>query len=363
MARRREAIKAMRSPLLVAALHLLILALALAPPTAAAARAAPPGAPASNNTTTKTTTNNNACASQCSAAVAACRKAKRENLPDARAIQAIASAYGCAALPALRSPQCKDLSQLLLDAFAYEKSGYNLDGVPRAEVVAFDADPAAPGGKTPCRACAGEQTVCESVGQICVPFCYNDRVPLDEARIVGGPGTKFNGREPEWPREATSKVIFNKLALMTKDDATREQGVEAAYAVLTGRKPGTRASVHYHTSMVVSCVLEGCNRITLASDADDGSGSSTLPGGDVAATFCAKDGVPACYLMPSWTRLLNECVGDTPVKMIDFFTIAPSESYFHALEPLGKMETRQGAGEAGGVEVTVTPAAPGGASG
>jgi hypothetical protein len=310
------------------------------------------------------------CAAQCTAAVAACRQAKRDKLSDALAIKAMTAAYGCGATTstatATASAQsCSDLSLLLLDAFAYEKSGYNQDGVPDAKVVAFDADPLAPNGKTPCRACAGKQGVCDAFAQVCAPFCLNNRAPDDRVQVIGGLGPAIHGRVSSWPREASSKVIFNKLALTTVDDRTNQQGINAAYAVLTGRKPGTRASVHYHTSTVVSCVLEGCNRITLASNDDASSPPGGVDGsGSKSATFCAEaDGTPSCYLMPSWTKLLNECVGDKPVKMIDFFAIRPTESYFYSLEPLGKEEARQGKGEVGGVEVMTAAGAGAAAKG
>jgi hypothetical protein len=305
---------------------------------AAAARPAPSPSPiASSSAPTPSS-----CSSQCGAAVAACREARKAQQPDAAAIKTIASAYGCNNGGSAHA-HCGDLSIALLDLFAYEKSGYNKDGVKPKNVVAWTSDDQ--GKKVPCTACAGTRDVCQSLSEICVPFCLNDRRPQSEWQIVGGKTNDLGGHISELPKLATSEILFNRNMLTTMDSSTNELGIAASYVAYTSRPAGSRASVHFHTSAVVSCVLEGCNRITLA----EPSGGALEP-----ASFCAKpDGTPTCYAMPAFVKLLNENVGPGTVRMLDVFSVKPTESYFHSLEPLGAKETRQGAGDAGGVEVTV----------
>lgn len=307
------------------------------------------------------------CSRQCGAAVAACRAARpqqqqkqqqkeQQQSSDAAAAKAIAQAYGCrldapsssasSDDPLHARRRCDDLSLLLMDLFAYERSGYNRDGVKPDRVVAW-ADGAAK--KVPCAACAGERDACQSLSEVCAPFCLNNRRPQSEWQVVGGASPDLGGRLSELPRLAGSEILFNKPVLSTVSADTRQLGVSASYVAYTSRPAGSRASVHFHTSAVVSCVIAGCNRITLA---EAGSGENNQSKAAEPATFCARaDGTPTCYLMPAFVKLLNENVGPGEVRMLDVFSMKPDESYFHALEPLGAAETRQGAGQPGGVEV------------
>lgn len=308
---------------------------------AAAARPPPSSSPSPSAAPTPAS-----CLSQCAAALSACRSSLKARQQDAAAIKAISQAYGCA-VSSSSSDHCKDFSVVLLDLFAYASSGYNKDGVKEERVVAWTADDR--GARTPCAACAGTRDVCQSIAETCQPFCLNDRRPQAKWQVLGGMTPDLGGVVSELPREAGSEILYNRAVLTTVSAQTNQLGIGASYVAYTSRRPNTRASVHFHTSAVVSCVIEGCNQITLA----DAQGGAAEP-----ATFCARDdGTPTCYLMPAFTKLLNVCVGDKPVRMLDVFSIKPDESYFHSLEPLGAKETRQGAGLAGGVAVTTVAAA------
>jgi hypothetical protein len=317
---------------------------------AAAARPEPasPAPPAEHKPTVEK------CVARCSAATASCRSARTEpKQADAQAIKAISDAYGCSSSPSSSSSAdptvCADLSLALLDLFAYEKSSYNRDGVKGERVVAWTKDDQ--GKKAPCVACAGTRDVCHSLAEVCVPFCLNDRRPQSEWQVVGGLEPDLGGRLSELPRVAGSEILFNKPVLLTASSQSNQLGISAAYVAYTSRPAGSRASVHFHTSAVVSCVIAGCNRITLAEPTPSGAAEP--------ASFCARaDGTPTCYLMPAFTKLLNENVGPGEVRMLDIFSIKPDESYFHSLERLGADEVRQGAGQEGGVAVTIAPAAP-----
>ncbi len=246
---------------------------------ALAALAAQPAAAAAKPMTQK------ACEALCKASVAACAAAEAAGARDAAVVAAAARGFGCKG--AARAPVCKDLAMLVLDALAYEGSVHN--GLRD-----------------------GTRTACESYAEVCVPWCANARAP---APVPVGPTPPPSAL----PLGGNTTTLLNRFALTTRDPAKGQFGGVAVEVTYDERAGGERARAHFHKSIAVTCVLDGCARLTVS--------------GGRPREYCAEaGGPPTCYMMPAYRILTNENTRDKTLKLIDFFALTPDEERFYPLE-------------------------------
>jgi hypothetical protein len=250
---------------------------------ALAALAAQPAAAAAKPMTQK------ACEALCKASVAACAAAEAAGARDAAVVAAAARGAGCRPwVGAARSPRCKDLALLVLDAISYEES---------------------PNG-----AASPEQTACTAFAGVCVPWCANDR---QQVPVTIGPPRR---RAPSpLPLAGNTTGLVSAFALGTRGPERDRLGGFAFEITHVERPAGTRTRLHYHKSVAATCVLDGCVRVRVS-------------GGPPEDKCAVAGGLPNCYLMPAYREILNENAFGRPTKLVDFFARGPGEERLYPLE-------------------------------
>ena len=106
---------------------------------------------------------------------------------------------------------------------------------------------------------------------------------------------------------------------MTRDPAKGQIGgvaVEVTYVERLGRE---RTRVHFHKSVAVTCILDGCARLIVS-------------GGRPREQCAVAGGPPNCYMMPSYRVIQNENTLNKTLKLLDIFVLTPDEERFYPLE-------------------------------